>query len=202
MAVMTLGTAPGVDTVVDPIMALYFSYKYSQTGNTNDAIYAGTYTVATTIPIVSGSFAKTIARVPEGYADDFIKEGYKLNPDGAWGSGSVNTRANLEKFTGITPRTGIDQCHHMFPQTSEFTDFFAKQGIDVNNPVFMKWMSNTEHVGKFSSEYNRLWREFISETTETLDVNQLINKAKEFEMKARDVHVQHQISKALKKVKD
>ena len=85
----------------------------------------------------------------------------------------------------------------MFPQTSEFTDFFAKQGIDVNNPVFMKWMDKSNHIGKFSSEYSKLWEKFIKDRgTEIFDVDFLIKKAQEFEKQASEEHFKAALKKA------
>jgi hypothetical protein len=56
-----------------------------------------------------------------------------------------------------------------------------------NNPLFGKWLTKEEHIGKFSSEYNRLWREFKVESEgKKHSLDYLLKKADEFEKKAME----------------
>jgi len=115
------------------------------------------------------------------------KLGYKISEKGKWLSGSKNFRHNLEKFTGHVPIDG-EQAHHIFPQSSKYAEFFEKQGIDVNNPLFGKWMKKGEHIGKFSSAYDKLWKQFISDNpNKKFKLDELLKKVEEFEKKARKI---------------
>lgn len=116
-----------------------------------------------------------------------LKKGYKLTDAGKWAADSKSYRKNLEIFSGIVPKAG-EQAHHMLPKSKQFTDFFEKNGIDVNNPEFMKWMHKDDHIGKFSSAYNDLWGKFIEANKgKTFSSEQLMKKAKELEGKARKI---------------
>lgn len=53
-----IGSVPGVDTAADPILASYYSYKYTLTGKQDDAISASSYSVASVIPFASGVVIK------------------------------------------------------------------------------------------------------------------------------------------------
>lgn len=51
---------------------------------------------------------------------------------------------------------GFD-AHHVFPKAKKFAEFFAKAGIDVNNPANMKWLSASIHRGKNSAAHLKEW---------------------------------------------
>ncbi len=113
------------------------------------------------------------------------KMGYKIGADGVWKGGSA-FRHNLKKFTKFDAPSDV-QAHHIFPQNKEYRKFFEKQGIDVNNPMFGKWMKKGEHIGKFSRKYDALWNEFIQNAGDKkFSTEQLLKKAEEFEKKAME----------------
>ena len=72
---------------------------------------------------------------------------------------SSNFRANLTLKTGMNPANA--QEHHVFPQTSEFSSFFAGKGINVHNPVYGAWWSTTSHQAN-AYAYNMAWRNWIA----------------------------------------
>ena len=57
-----IGSVPGVDTATDPILAAYFGYKASITGDTDDKISAASYTLASIVPFASGVVIKYSAK--------------------------------------------------------------------------------------------------------------------------------------------
>ena len=115
--------------------------------------------------------------------------------DGKFGKSSQQYRANLEGFSGVKPKVG-QQAHHMLPKNSAYADFFENSNIDVNDPQLMKWMDSGNGVGshssKFSSEYDKLWKEFIDNSGgKKYSKESLMKKATEFEKKAQDVAEKH-----------
>ncbi|WP_298892938.1 hypothetical protein [uncultured Psychroserpens sp.] len=53
-----IGSVPGIDTVMDPVLASYYGYKYSLTGDIDDGISAFSYATATVVPFASGLIIK------------------------------------------------------------------------------------------------------------------------------------------------
>jgi YD repeat-containing protein len=53
-----IGSVPGVDTAMDPILASYYTAKYLRTGDADDGLSAGSYTVASVVPFASGIVIK------------------------------------------------------------------------------------------------------------------------------------------------
>ncbi|WP_299248413.1 polymorphic toxin-type HINT domain-containing protein [uncultured Aquimarina sp.] len=121
-----------------------------------------------------------------------------VNKDGSWGARSSQYRGNLARFTGkvLADMKGFD-AHHMLPKNKKFSKFFKKNGIDVNDPNYMKWMSQESHKGKFSSEYDKLWNQFIERADgKTFSPQQLMEKAKQFEKQAAKAAADHAEKKA------
>ena len=84
----------------------------------------------------------------------------------------------------------------MLPKNSAYAEFFENNNIDVNDPQFMKWMDSGNgagsHSGKFNSEYDKLWKEFIDNSDgKKYSKKALMEKATEFEKKAQDVAEKH-----------
>lgn len=52
------GSIPGVDTFMDPALAGYYTYKFSITGDSKDGLSAGSYVLASTVPLASGIVIK------------------------------------------------------------------------------------------------------------------------------------------------
>lgn len=137
------------------------------------------------LPIISGSAIKKIGNIFEvAHAVENAK--FAKAVDGSWSKSAY--RKNLQIFTNNAGKA-TDDAHHMFPKTKEFASFFDKMQVDVNNPAFMKWKDRaTEHTGKFSSEYNKIWKEFIDNSAgKKFSEKELMKKANEFEKQAKNV---------------
>ena len=160
-------------------------------GNPQDAVDDSVETITNAVPGGKSVvlFAKSFLK--GAVVKTLIKKGFKINADGVWKSGSKAFRDNLELFTGIAPKAG-DQAHHIFPKWSKLRKFFDSHGIDVNNPAFGKWMPRDKHVGKFSSEYNKLWEKYIESLDgKKVSLETLLKKADEFEKKALEAAKKH-----------
>ncbi len=68
-------------------------------------------------------------------------------------------RGGLRKNMGDPPGEGY-HAHHMLPW--KFKEYFAKAGLDVNDPQYGSWIKEERHLG-FSYDYNQKWGEFIAE---------------------------------------
>jgi hypothetical protein len=74
---------------------------------------------------------------------------------------------------GLVTKPAGAQAHHVFPV--KFGDYFARLGIDINDPQFGAWVAKAGHEG-FSYEYNLDWQAFL-ETNPTRD--QVLNFGRE-----------------------
>ncbi|MBQ0737606.1 hypothetical protein [Mesonia mobilis] len=66
MGLELIGSVPGVDTAMDPILATYYTAKYLRTGDTDDGLSAGSYTVASVVPFASGIIIKYGSKSAKG----------------------------------------------------------------------------------------------------------------------------------------
>lgn len=58
----------------------------------------------------------------------------------------------------------IAQAHHDFPWARK--DWFAAHGLDVNNPVFGRWVSDAEHYSwhhDAEPAFNNVWIKYIAD---------------------------------------
>ena len=69
-------------------------------------------------------------------------------------------RHNLEVFSHVLNTTGKD-AHHIYPKAKRFAEFFAKAGVDVNNPANMKWVNASLHRGKNASRHINEWEKVM-----------------------------------------
>ena len=69
-----------------------------------------------------------------------------------------NFRENLARRTGEIPEG--HEAHHMLPK--KFEEFFTKVGLDINNPMFGKWLKKIDH-SKGSYRYNQRWEAYTEE---------------------------------------
>ena len=67
-----------------------------------------------------------------------------------------NLRKNLTRTTGPAPK-GM-QAHHIFPR--KFEKYFAKRGIDINDPKYGVWMDERKHLSG-ANAYNKEWEAFF-----------------------------------------
>lgn len=72
---------------------------------------------------------------------------------------SSNFRNNLILKTGMNPSNA--QAHHVFPQASEFANFFTSKGINVHSPAYGAWWPTASHQAN-AYAYNQAWRVFIN----------------------------------------
>lgn len=49
--------------------------------------------------------------------------------------------------------------HHMLPQ--QYRSFFAKRGINIDSPVYIKLLDVSDHISLHSGNYNGIWGNFI-----------------------------------------
>ncbi|TQM39583.1 RHS repeat-associated core domain-containing protein [Flavobacterium branchiophilum] len=92
-------------------------------------------------------------------------------------------RNNLKVFSGLLETAGKD-AHHIFPKADKFADFFAKAGIDVNNPKYLKWLEATIHRGKNSAAHLKEWSkvmERFKKADKIPTIQQLQKEAKQIE---------------------
>jgi RHS repeat-associated protein len=85
-----------------------------------------------------------------------------------------NFRHNLQQLTGQSG-AGM-QAHHVFPQAQQFSVYFERAGINVNNPAFGSWV-NSSHQS-WSAAYNKAWDAFFS-ANPGATVQQIFQKATE-----------------------
>lgn len=69
-------------------------------------------------------------------------------------------RHNLEVFSNVLNTTGKD-AHHIYPKAKRFAEFFAKAGVDVNNPANMKWVNASLHRGKNATRHISEWEKVM-----------------------------------------
>ena len=70
-----------------------------------------------------------------------------------------NYRSNLICLTGgQDPGTHV-QAHHIFPQ--KFEPWFAKRGLNINDPHYLTWVDGPTHVG-WSRAWQQAWEEFMT----------------------------------------
>lgn len=67
-------------------------------------------------------------------------------------------RHNLQVFTGVAGE-GM-HAHHILPQATRFQKYWKNVGININNPINMKWWEAGDHVSN-SYDYNKAWDEFF-----------------------------------------
>ena len=60
-----------------------------------------------------------------------------------------------------TDGVGLD-AHHIFPQSSEFSQQFANAGINPHSPWNIRMLDHNLHI-KNSATYNKLWRQFFAD---------------------------------------
>jgi hypothetical protein len=64
----------------------------------------------------------------------------------------------------------VVRAHHDLPW--QFKDWFARHGIDVNNPIFGRWVSDVDHHiwhNDLDPKFNDFWRKFIDDETKFID---------------------------------
>ena len=89
-------------------------------------------------------------------------------------------RHNLQVFTQLLGK-GMD-AHHIFPKAKQFAEFFAKAGLDVNNPANMKWLEASIHRGKNSALHLKEWEKVMDKYKGiTPTIEQLQKEAKRIE---------------------
>jgi len=110
------------------------------------------FTFALTNPNMTGLARNKSFQIFNRYAtqgDEIIYTSFNSN----------NFRTNLTLRTGINPSNA--QAHHVFPQTSEFANFFTSKGINVHNPTYGAWWPTTSHQQNWYA-YNQAWRSWIA----------------------------------------
>jgi RHS repeat-associated protein len=95
---------------------------------------------------------------------DFAKMTFKKEADGSWSKNAY--RDNLKKATGKVG-DGFD-AHHTLPKAKEFSDFFKKAGLDVNDPANMVWRkagdhSKTKEGAAKSAQALEMWKTFMAD---------------------------------------
>ena len=113
-------------------------------------------------------------------ADDvFKKTNFSKAADGSWSK--TQYRANLQKQTGKLAK-GFD-AHHTLPKGAEFSEYFKKAGLDVNDPANLIWRNSAQHSSTATGaaktkEHSKLWKDFMTDNP---------NASKEVILKQRDV---------------
>ena len=49
--------------------------------------------------------------------------------------------------------------HHVFPQ--QFREEFAKRGINIDSPIYIKLLNQQQHTAIHSAGYNSMWKKFF-----------------------------------------
>ena len=73
-----IGSVPGVDTVGDPLLALYFTKKASTTKNKDDKLSAASYTAAVFVPFASGAVIKLTGKASVQLLKKSVKYNFKI----------------------------------------------------------------------------------------------------------------------------
>lgn len=75
----------------------------------------------------------------------------------------------------------IAQAHHDLPFSERA--WFARHGLDVNNPAFGRWVSDAEHFSWHNEQvpdFNKVWEEFILDEGPTpFTVTQILDELAE-----------------------
>ena len=70
-----------------------------------------------------------------------------------------NYRHNLKVLTNPL---GIGQdAHHIYPQAKKFQQYFERAGINIHNPVNLKWWEKSAHRSS-AKAYNEAWDNFFA----------------------------------------
>lgn len=96
----------------------------------------------------------------DAYSDDPNGDRNPLNDVAKIGTGTIsrgNFRVKLVQLIGENPPNC--EAHHIFPFSKSFE--FRSLGIDVNGPKYGSWVEASTHH-KFSTEYNKWWKEFFN----------------------------------------
>jgi hypothetical protein len=86
-----------------------------------------------------------------------------------------NYRHNFKVLTETSPPSSV-HAHHVFSQ--DFTEYFLGKGINIHEPQYLTWWEASSHQSN-SSNYNKLWREFIESENPGATVAEILEKGKQ-----------------------